>query len=213
MPTNLLQTKNLSFNNKIHYRDLSVDSTSRIHILGPSGSGKSVLLKLITRILRPSSGSIYYKEKDNLNYDPLELRREILLVGQSSYVFPSTIRDAFDKISFYTKQKKLSDQAMKKLLELVVLDYGLDQDTSNFSGGEKQRLYLATFLSQRPKIFLLDEPTSALDIDTSRTFFGNLYKYFDENDLASLTICHNNKLSEEFAKEIYRTGDTDGSRD
>lgn len=131
-------------------------------IVGPSGSGKSSLLRLLNRLDEPTSGTVYFEGQDYRELPPRALRRSVGMVTQRPFLFPGNVAA---NLRFGPKQRSeiLSDQDVARLLERVGLRSFGDREVSNLSGGEQQRISLARALANRPEVLLLDEPTSALD--------------------------------------------------
>jgi putative ABC transport system ATP-binding protein len=133
-----------------------------LSITGPSGSGKSALLRLLNRFDDPVQGEIRFRETPLQNYDPLELRRRIALVLQHPVMFHGSVRENLLRRPNGTH---LSEPTLVQALAEVGLDPSLlDRNAMELSGGEKQRLSIARALLGGPEILLLDEPTSALDL-------------------------------------------------
>ena len=143
---------------------VQIDSEGITGIIGASGSGKSTFLRLLNRLVSPTSGSLFFNGKNFGDFLPRELRKQIGMVQQQAYLFGGTVRDNLEygpriwNISY-------SDEDLIGLLAKVALGKNfLERDVSSLSGGEQQRVNVARMLANRPTILLLDEPTSALDI-------------------------------------------------
>ncbi len=131
-------------------------------LVGPSGSGKSSLLRLLNRLDEPTHGTVFLEDQDYRQIAPQELRRRIGMVTQRPFLFPG---DIASNLRFGPAQRgeTLSDADIASLLERVGLPGFAARNVANLSGGEQQRISLARALANRPEILLLDEPTSALD--------------------------------------------------
>ena len=138
-----------------------------IGLLGPSGCGKSTTLNLISGLIKPTSGKIWFGETDVTNLPPEN--RGIGLVFQNYALYPHlTVRQ---NITFPLENlkgdKKLSREVMNdKALEaakLVQIDHLMDRKPSELSGGQQQRVAIARALVKVPRVLLLDEPLSNLD--------------------------------------------------
>lgn len=150
-----------------HHRDIlkaisfQVQAGECLSIAGPSGSGKSALLRLLNRFEDPIDGEILFRGAPLQSYDPLELRKRIALVLQNPVMFHGTVRE---NLLRRPGEQQVSEIALVQALTEVGLDrLFLDRNAMELSGGEKQRISIARSLLGGPEILLLDEPTSALD--------------------------------------------------
>ena len=142
--------------------DLDVEKGEIIALVGPSGSGKSTLLRSLNRLIELDSGTVRFKGKDITRMDPVELRRNAVLVPQESVMLPGTVRDNV------LYGPKIAGRVGKCNMSKCLKDSGLsrkfaDKDASKLSGGEKKRVSLARALALKPEVLLLDEPTAGVD--------------------------------------------------
>lgn len=167
----MLEVKNLtkSFNGDCALADVSfrVEENSYVSLLGASGSGKSVLLRIIAGLLAPDIGSVYLNGESVTNLPCNE--RNIGFVQQKYALFPHL--NVFDNIAFGLRYREidpiLDESEIKRqvyaIIDLVGLTGQEFKMTGQISGGQKQRVSLSRTLVTRPKICLLDEPLGALD--------------------------------------------------
>ncbi|UNO40617.1 betaine/proline/choline family ABC transporter ATP-binding protein [Streptomyces sp. MST-110588] len=138
-----------------------------VTLVGPSGCGKTTTMKMVNRLIEPTSGHIYLDGKDISTTDPVELRRRIGYVIQQTGLFPhKTVLDNTATVPHLLgwPRKKARDRAAE-LLELVGLDpsrYG-DRYPEQLSGGQRQRVGVARALAADPPVLLMDEPFGAVD--------------------------------------------------
>ncbi|WP_338898011.1 ABC transporter ATP-binding protein [Streptomyces sp. TG1A-60] len=155
-------------------RQPSVDSvTLRIHagetvvLVGPSGCGKSTTLKMINRLIEPSSGSVRINGEDVTGMDPVKLRREVGYAIQSSGLFPHMT--VAQNIAIVPRMAGWSASRVKarvaEMLDLVGLDPGEfhDRYPRRLSGGQQHRVGVARALAADPPVLLMDEPFGAVD--------------------------------------------------
>lgn len=147
--------------------NLTIEKGNLITIIGESGCGKTTLLKMINRLIKPSSGFIYINDKKIQSIDEVILRRNIGYVIQQTGLFPHmTIRE---NIELIPKLQKVDAERIisntRKLMEMVGLncDEFLDRYPTELSGGQQQRVGVARAFANNPDIILMDEPFSALD--------------------------------------------------
>ncbi|MET9295744.1 betaine/proline/choline family ABC transporter ATP-binding protein [Streptomyces sp. NPDC003077] len=138
-----------------------------VTLVGPSGCGKTTTMKMVNRLIEPTSGHIYLDGTDISTIDPVELRRRIGYVIQQVGLFPhKTVLDNTATVPHLLgwPRKKARDRAAE-LLELVGLDpsqYG-DRYPDQLSGGQRQRVGVARALAADPPVLLMDEPFGAVD--------------------------------------------------
>lgn len=175
--------KNISFEVKAH---------SRTAILGPTAAGKTQLLYLLTTLIKPTSGEIFYDGINVKDYNQGDLLKQIGLVFQDSIIFNLSLRD---NIAF---NSEVTDQDLQKAIRTAELhDFinslpdGLDtiisERGSTLSGGQKQRVTLARALAINPKILLLDDFTARVDANTEKTIGENIKLNYPDTTILSVT--------------------------
>lgn len=160
-----------SFGNVKAVNDISfeVQEQETLVLLGTSGCGKTTLLKMINRLIEPTSGKIFLKGENILNKKPEELRRGIGYVLQNNGLFPHfTVADNIGIVPNLLKwDKKKTEARTNDLLEKLHLDTKyLSAYPNELSGGQQQRIGLARALMADPPVLLMDEPFGALDTIT-----------------------------------------------
>ncbi|MED1564848.1 ATP-binding cassette domain-containing protein [Bacillus paramycoides] len=201
----------------IKYKDILNIPYLQIHkenitcIIGESGSGKSTLLRMLNDLQSPTSGTIEYNEKSILNYPPIQLRREVVMLGQTPPIFDGTIKDNLLMGLRLSEKPFPNDDSLQGALTTVSLDKQLEDSASSLSGGEKQRLAFARIILMDPPVYLLDEPTSALDSDTERRVMKRFTELAREKKKTVIFITHSQQLPEEIADDIIEISKTNGA--
>lgn len=165
--------------------NLSLPHHGPVVIAGPSGSGKSSLLRLLNRLDAPSVGSVRFDGVDLEGMDPTQLRRRVAMVFQRPVVFEGTVLDNLrEGAADLTRPDALG------LLDRVGLGGALlDRPARDLSGGEAQRMALARSLTTSPEVVLFDEPTSSLD-PTSAARVEQLAQSLQDAGVAVVWVTH-----------------------
>ncbi|ANE48836.1 glycine/betaine ABC transporter ATP-binding protein [Paenibacillus swuensis] len=147
--------------------NLEIKEGELVTLIGPSGCGKTTTMKMINRLVEPSSGQILVDGKDISTINPVELRRSIGYVIQQIGLFPHmTIKD---NVAIVPKLKGMSKQDYEQRIDELMSMVGLDPDIyrdrypAELSGGQQQRIGVIRAMAAEPSIILMDEPFSALD--------------------------------------------------
>ena len=163
---------------------LNIRAGEKVAIVGESGCGKSTLLKIIMGMEVPTTGAVYYDEKDITKLNQRSLRQRIGSVFQFSKLFPGTIYEnvtfgCYDNVSEEKVWKALDMACIGEYIRSLPLGLNTEISQSNssgFSGGQRQRLLIARALIRDPRVLVLDEATSALDNITQKQVLDNILK-------------------------------------
>ena len=200
----MIEMKNISkkVGNKVILDDISlkIDEGSFVVFIGPSGCGKTTTLKLMNKLISPTSGEIYIDDKPISKEDPIKLRRNIGYVIQSIGLFPHlTIRENIELIPKLKKEKSHEEieKSTIELMNMVGLNPNefLDKYPSELSGGQQQRTSIGRALITRPTIVLADEPTGNLDSKSSDEIVALLKKSNKELKQTIIMITHNLEIA------------------
>ena len=164
-------------------------------ILGESGSGKSVLLKLAAGLLRPSSGRITimgHDIEDMSEVDLLDFRRHIGFVFQEGALFDSM--NVADNVSFRLREESAApaeiESRVRESLRFVEMEHAYDKFPAELSGGMRRRVSIARALIDQPPIVYYDSPTAGLDPVTSQTIITLILRLRDLSGVTSLLATH-----------------------
>jgi len=167
-----------------------------VAFVGPSGAGKTTLVKLLVGLYKPQSGSMRYNGLNAETIDPDELRAQIGFVTQDTQLFSGTIRenllfvrpDASDAECLDVLHRSAADSLLARA------DKGLDtligEGGVKVSGGEKQRLSIARALLRRPRLLVFDEATSSLDSITEEEITRTIREVGQRSDVMTILIAH-----------------------
>ena len=171
--------------------ELTITNGEFLTLFGPSGAGKTTLMRMIAGLEKPDSGSIevdgevWFDSSKKINLTPQ--KRSIGFVFQDYALFPTmSVRENLLFAADNTQQRSNVD----KLIELVELSQLRDTHPSSLSGGQKQRVALARALVRRPKILLLDEPLSALDPVMRQKLQDELSLIHEQLGVTTLLVSH-----------------------
>jgi putative ABC transport system ATP-binding protein len=180
---------------------LEVRHGEMLGIVGPSGSGKSSLLRMLNRLDEPTSGTVFLDGLDYRQFQPRELRRRVGMVTQRPFLFPGMVAG---NIRFGPLQRGevMADQDIAQLLERVGLPDFAGRDVANLSGGEQQRVSLARALANRPEILLLDEPTSALDDEAKMGVEQLICRLLHDTSLTCVMVTHDREQARRMCDRV-----------
>ncbi len=176
--------------------DFNLFKGENVAVLGKSGSGKSVLIKIIVGLLKPDKGDVFVLGKQVDKLGGIELDKLRLRIGfsfQSSALYDSM--NVYQNLSFpLTMNKKQSkrevDDAVEEVLDAVGLKDKINQMPSDLSGGQRKRIGIARTLILKPEIMLYDEPTSGLDPITSAEIIKLIKEVQHKYNTSSVIITH-----------------------
>lgn len=188
----------LAFNDHVVLRDVSfsIPTGGMRVLLGASGAGKSVLLKLILGLMRPDSGRILVNGQriDNLpERDLLRVRADVGMLFQESALFDSlTVEENVGYRLFEETDMPLEAvrARVKEVLGFMELGDYIDRMPSSLSGGQRRRVAIARAMASKPSLLLLDDPTTGLDPIVASTVDDEIVKLRDVEHVTSIVVTH-----------------------
>src|SRR5665811_828952 len=189
--------------------DFNLFKGENVAVLGKSGSGKSVLIKIIVGLLKPDKGDVFVMGKQVDILDRIELDELRLRIGfsfQSSALYDSM--NVYQNLAFpltmnvKNQSKKDIDDAVEEVLNAVGLKDKINQMPSDLSGGQRKRIGIARTLILKPQIMLYDEPTSGLDPVTSAEIIELINEVQLKYNTSSVIITHDLTCAKNSANRI-----------
>ena len=210
----LLEIRNLSFAYEgstalvFDRLNLTVQKGEFILIKGPSGTGKSTLLRLICRLNQPQGGSILFQGNDTTSIVPAKLRSLVSYVAQIPQMIDATFEEnlllPFSFAINAGKTRPGTEELKAMLCKFYLADISPVQSAMKLSIGQKQRLALMRALLQEPLLLLLDEPTSALDHESAAMVFSIMERLNTEEHKTLITVTHIDYKPETVRPLIYK---------
>jgi len=175
-----------------------------VGIVGPNSSGKSTLLRTMSRILKPWKGEVLLAEKDIYKSSGADLARRMAVVNQEQIMdFSFRVKDLvmmgrIPHIKRFTREGTVDELAVARAMKLTDTAKLADRSVQELSGGEKQRVVLARALAQDPRILLLDEPTTYLDLNYQLEIMELLVRMRSECNLTIIMVLHDINLASRY---------------
>ncbi len=205
--SDLLIVRNLTVNpdgvNILDGISFSVSRGECLCLTGPSGAGKTVLLKCLNRLIKPSAGEILLDGRDTGKMNPVELRKQICLVGQLPVLFAGTVKDNLACPFTFRANLDLPVPDYATLMENVGLSPKyLTKNASKLSGGEKQKVATARALGLKPAILLFDEPTAALDEASKLVIEDQIRRLNRDYGMTIIVVTHDMEEARRLSRRI-----------
>jgi len=212
MTPELMAAENISFTyeTSLVFKDLSlsVQKQNFIGLIGPNGSGKSTLLKIMGGVLKADSGSILFKNSSVSKINKKLFAQSVSWVPQEHpMVFPFKVSEIImmgrhPYISAFSFESKEDYDITRRAMETTMTSQFADRYFNEISGGEKQRVMIASALAQNPEMMLLDEPTSALDLKYQIQILNILKNLNANHDMTLVIAMHDLNLASQFCNRL-----------
>ena len=212
----VFENVSFAFDEHVVLRDISfsVPKGSMKILLGASGAGKSVVLKLILGLLRPDSGAILVNGRriDNISEpDLMRVRADIGMLFQESALFDSLTVAENVGYRLYEETEMPEDQVRRRIEEVlgfVGLEEYVDRMPSELSGGQRRRVAIARAMAAKPNLLLFDDPTSGLDPITATTVDDQIVKLRDVEQVTAIVVTH--QIRDAFYVATHEAEDENG---
>ena len=215
-PAVVFDKVSFAFDDHVVLRDISfsVPKGSMRILLGASGTGKSVVLKLILGLLRPDSGTILvngHQIEHMSEHDLLRIRGDIGMLFQESALFDSLTVAENVGYRLYEETSLPADQVRERVAEVlgfIGLGEYIDRMPSELSGGQRRRVAIARAMAAKPNLLLFDDPTTGLDPIISSTVDDEIVKLRDLEHVTSVVVTH--QIRDAFYVARHEATRTDG---
>lgn len=191
----------------LNIESLSIKSGEKVFIYGPSGTGKSTLLNLLSGVIVAKTGSVNILENDILKMS--QSQRDLFRGKNIGYIFQSFNLIPYLTVeenillgkSFRSSEAATKDRAQKLSIDLNIADH-MHKMASKLSLGQQQRVACARSLIEKPSILIADEPTSSLDQKNTDEFMGLLIKEWEQLEFTLIFVSHDMDLAKYFDRSI-----------
>ncbi|MDM9380923.1 ATP-binding cassette domain-containing protein [Chlorogloeopsis sp. ULAP01] len=176
----------------------------RIAIVGPSGAGKTHLLRLLNRLSEPTSGKIYLDNQEYNQIPVLQLRSQVILVPQESKLLGMTVKEAlaYPLVLRGLPKQTIQQRVSNWIEQLHIPNDWLGRTEVQLSAGQRQLVAIARALTIQPQILLLDEPTSALDAATTSRVMHILTQQAQSHKTTILMVNHQLEIAQVFCTRL-----------
>jgi sulfate transport system ATP-binding protein len=186
-------------------KDVSVEipSGSLTALLGPSGGGKSTLLRVIAGLEQPDSGTVEISGQDLTTTPPQNRNVGFVFQHYAAFKHLTVARNVAFGLEIRKRPKAEVNKRVRELLELVHLENFADRYPAQLSGGQRQRMALARALAVEPRVLLLDEPFGALDAQVRKELRTWLRRLHDEVHVTTVFVTHDQEEAMDVADRIF----------
>lgn len=171
-------------------------------MLGPSGGGKTTVLRMLNKMISPTQGTILYNGRDLKNLKSVEHRRKVMMLSQNPVMFDGDIRNNLTAGLRFQNRQPPGDDELITTLSLLQLGKDLGTPVQHLSGGEKQRIALGRLLLCDPAVYLLDEPSAALDDATEEAVIRLVAQQVRTARKTVVMVTHSRSIAERYADQV-----------
>lgn len=182
--------------------EAAIGSGELVSLLGPSGCGKSTTLFMLAGLYQPTSGKIYFGDRDVTGLPPEQ--RGIGMVFQNYALYPhmSVLKNIMFPLKMSKMPKKEAEARAQEMAEMVQIAHLLDRKPKQLSGGQQQRVAIARALVKRPQLLLLDEPLSNLDAQLRVSMREEIRRIQRETGITAVFVTHDQEEAMSISDKI-----------
>jgi len=174
-----------------------------IALLGPSGQGKSTLLRILALLEKPDEGELSFQGRLSDQWSPREWRMHVCYVAQQPIMLPGTVEDNLKTASRLHSRTFERDLALRLMAEMGLSDMDWNKQAADLSGGEKQRVALVRSMLLRSPVLLLDEVTSSLDVRSKYAVGQTLQNWHRDEGCTLIWVTHDVEEARSLSRRIW----------
>ncbi|PDY44654.1 peptidase domain-containing ABC transporter [Bacillus pseudomycoides] len=192
-----------AFNNIIENVNLSILKNEKILLVGESGVGKSTFAQTLVKFYNVEQSKIFINDIDINNFNEEELRKKIIYLNENPFLFKNTIEENLCMGKIFDKKSIIKACQVAEIYDLINslpkgFEFHLNENASNLSTGQKQRLSLARAILHHPNVLILDESLSNVDSKTFKQIYSNLSKL----ECTIVFITHNPEIINDYDRKF-----------
>ena len=198
----MFKIRDVRYKDILNIQSVDIPSAKISALFGESGCGKTTLMMLLNQLISYDDGYIHYKDRLITDIDPVELRRNVVMLSQTPAIFEGDIRENLLVGLGFSGKEDVEDAVLVNALDRVHLQKDLEEETINLSGGEKQRLAFARVILMDAEVFLMDEPTSALDEKTEAVVMDQFMEYVRKKNKTVVMVTHSRTVANRYSDQL-----------
>ena len=209
-PAISLQHLSFSYRAQAVLRDISLEipHQSLLALIGPNGGGKTTLLRVMSKALRPQRGAVMFDGQPLVAFGARQLAQKLAVISsEQHFEFPFSVADivAMGRFPHLNRLERMSDRDWKivdEAMEKTCVHDFRNRSISQLSSGEKQRVLIARAIAQQPSVLMLDEPNAHLDINHQIAIFNLLRRLNRQHQMTIIVVLHDLSAAAAFCETI-----------
>lgn len=209
-PAISLQHLSFSYRAQAVLRDISLEipHQSLLALIGPNGGGKTTLLRVMSKALRPQRGAVMFDGQPLVAFGARQLAQKLAVISsEQHFEFPFSVADivAMGRFPHLNRLERMSDRDWKivnEAMEKTCVHDFRNRSISELSSGEKQRVLIARAIAQQPSVLMLDEPNAHLDINHQIAIFNLLRRLNRQHQMTIIVVLHDLSAAAAFCETI-----------